>query len=161
MGRVIVGVDGSPPARAALEWAAEHAAARAMDLHVMMVYRPSSGDNPHSVVDGGETGVRHMEDQARLADDWRTEHDRFVRLEAEAQVRSMVDDLPGPLPERVVADTAAARRPASALIEAAENADLLVVGSRGRGGFAGLVLGSVSQQLAHHTPCPVVIVPSD
>jgi nucleotide-binding universal stress UspA family protein len=51
------------------------------------------------------------------------------------------------------------RRPARALIERAEGADLLVVGSRGRGGFSGLVLGSVGQQCAHHTPCPLTIVP--
>ncbi len=49
--------------------------------------------------------------------------------------------------------------PASCLIDAARDADLLVVGTRGRGGFTGLLLGSVSQQLAHHSPCPLVIVP--
>jgi nucleotide-binding universal stress UspA family protein len=53
-----------------------------------------------------------------------------------------------------------ARSPADALIEAARDADLLVVGNRGRGGFAGLLLGSVGQQVSHHAPCPVVIVPS-
>jgi nucleotide-binding universal stress UspA family protein len=49
--------------------------------------------------------------------------------------------------------------PAPALIELAEGADLLVVGSRGRGGFRGLHLGSVGSQCAHHAPCPVAIVP--
>jgi nucleotide-binding universal stress UspA family protein len=50
--------------------------------------------------------------------------------------------------------------PALMLVEAAEEADLLVVGSRGYGGFTGLLLGSVSQQCAHHAHCPVVIVRS-
>ncbi len=48
---------------------------------------------------------------------------------------------------------------AATLIESAKGADLLVVGSRGRGGFAGLLLGSVSQQCAHHPPCPLAIIP--
>ena len=49
--------------------------------------------------------------------------------------------------------------PVGVLLEEAQDADLLVVGSRGLGGFRGLLLGSVSQQCAHHAPCPVVIVP--
>ncbi len=48
---------------------------------------------------------------------------------------------------------------APALLEAAASADFLVVGTRGHGGFAGLLLGSTSQHVAHHPPCPVIIVP--
>jgi nucleotide-binding universal stress UspA family protein len=51
-----------------------------------------------------------------------------------------------------------AQQASAALIDAAQDADLLVVGSRGAGGFTGLLLGSVSQQCALHSPCPVVIV---
>jgi nucleotide-binding universal stress UspA family protein len=51
-------------------------------------------------------------------------------------------------------------QPADVLAAEAHGADLLVVGSRGRGGFKGLLLGSVSQQCAHHAPCPVAIVPN-
>ena len=54
---------------------------------------------------------------------------------------------------------AVAGPPAQTLIESAPGAELLVVGSRGRGGFLGLLLGSVSQQCAQHPPCPVVILP--
>jgi nucleotide-binding universal stress UspA family protein len=48
--------------------------------------------------------------------------------------------------------------PAQALVRESQNADLLVVGSRGVGGFAALMLGSISDQVAHHAACPVVIV---
>ena len=51
--------------------------------------------------------------------------------------------------------------PVRALIDAAQGADVLVVGARGRGGFAGLLLGSVSDQVTHHAPCPVTVVRSD
>ena len=51
-------------------------------------------------------------------------------------------------------------RPADTLMASAEGASMLVVGNRGRGGFAGLRLGSVSQAIAHHSPCPLVIVRS-
>ena len=64
------------------------------------------------------------------------------------------EELPFPIDAIAVHGSAA-----SALLKTAKGADLIVVGSRGRGGFAGLLLGSVSQQVVQHAPCPVVVVP--
>jgi nucleotide-binding universal stress UspA family protein len=67
------------------------------------------------------------------------------------------EDTTGVHVTRIVSCTGAA----SAILDATDGADLVVVGSRGRGGFAGMLLGSVSHQVAHHAPCPVVVVPPD
>jgi nucleotide-binding universal stress UspA family protein len=64
------------------------------------------------------------------------------------------DKYPDVAVRRVVVDS----QPARALLEYAEHAQLVVVGARGRGGFTGLLLGSTSQQLVHHAPCPLLVV---
>ena len=162
MGHVVVGVDGSEPSRAALAWAANYAHERDATLHVVNVYRVSDEPNPHDVgMVGGDSGVHFQEQTARLASDWREQHDQYARQQAEARVQHMVGELDSPSPDRITAVAVEGRRPAKALIEEAQGADLLVVGSRGRGGFSGLVLGSVSQQLAGYAPCPLLIVRHD
>lgn len=163
MGGIIVGVDGSQHAAGALSWAANQAISMGVPLTVATVFRPSHQPNPHDVAAaaGGEGGGRHQGDVAQQAQDWRDAHDRYEREQAHARIARMLADHPGPLPDKVGTAVVEARRTARALIDLAADADLLVVGSRGRGGFAELVLGSVSQQLAGHAPCPLVIVPQD
>jgi nucleotide-binding universal stress UspA family protein len=133
---IVVGVDGSPGSLAALRFAVDEARLRGVPLTVLSAWSfPVAGDVP-----GGLMPVLTTDFAADAAE---------VLDEVLAQV-----DATGVTIERVVVEGGAARR----LLEAARGAEMLVVGSRGRGGFAGLLLGSVSQQCAHHAPCPVAIV---
>lgn len=161
MGHVVVGVDGSDKSMTALKWAADHARERDAVLHVVNVYRASEDTNPYDVgAAGGESGITHQQQTAQQAADWRQQHDRHEEQQAAMRIERLVSQLGDSAPDQVVPVTVASRKPARALLEAAEGAAALVVGTRGRGGFTGLVLGSVSQQIAGHAPCPLVIVPS-
>jgi nucleotide-binding universal stress UspA family protein len=129
-GRVVVGVDGSPSAGRAVRFAFDHAAQRRVGL---------------TAVFGGE-------ESAPAAD---------VGGARAAGVRMLTDALAGCrdlYPEVDVTEYVVPDPPAQALVTAGEGALLVVVGSRGRGGFRGLLLGSVSQALLHHAPAPVAIV---
>ena len=145
-GVVVVGVDGSAGANAALRWAATEARLRETRLRVVHAWS-------FSYVMGVELGGGYLVGATGATPDV----DIGNRRRAAAQ---LLDHAIGQLPveereaERVLIEGTAAE----ALVSAATERDLLVVGSRGRGGFVGLLLGSVSQQCAHHAPCPVVIV---
>jgi nucleotide-binding universal stress UspA family protein len=138
MEQIIVGVDGSQPSREALRWAAEEARVRHASLQVVMSWHvPYVGSYPY---------VGTAFDPALFERDARQTLDELVDATATAGVPNV---------ERVLVMGDAA----SALLTASKDADLLVVGSRGLGGFAGLLLGSVSHHLAHHATCPLVIIP--
>ncbi|MFT5223959.1 MAG: nucleotide-binding universal stress UspA family protein, partial [Glaciecola sp.] len=137
-GRIVVGVDGSPSSRGALDFAVKEAQRRDADLEAVMAYRwtvyypgmeYSSVPPPSKEQVEAETmelllkAVTHVPKQIRL--------------------------------DPIVVDGGSAH----VLIEAAKGAELLVVGSRGRGGFRGLLLGSTSHQVVSHATCPVVVVP--
>jgi nucleotide-binding universal stress UspA family protein len=158
--RVVVGVDGSPESRRALRWAADDARRRGAELRVAHVHDPRAGFNPYEL-SYATTSRPQAVDRLELEERRWREHQRIAaQQEAEAILDDLLDDLADELRglavERVVREGS---RPARLLLDSARNADLLVVGSRGRGGFAGLLLGSVSQQCAQHATCPVVIVP--
>jgi nucleotide-binding universal stress UspA family protein len=142
MDRIVVGVDGSEGARRALQWAVDEARlrrARVEAIHVWHYpYVPTGPFVPVALPasDEFETEAQSVLDRAVESVDTR--------------------DLVPPIEKTLVCDG-----PARALLDASKGADLLVVGSRGRGGFAGLLLGSVSQAVAQHATCPIVIIPSD
>lgn len=139
---VVVGVDGSPAADAAVGWAVEEARTRGGRVIALMAY---------TYLD-----QRHLEGEAEFDPGYSAEDAQRV-LDASVQ-RALEGTLAGGDPEDVeIERRVVLELPARALLDAAADADLLVVGSRGRGGFTGLLLGSVSQQMAMHAPCPVVI----
>jgi nucleotide-binding universal stress UspA family protein len=149
MAKIVVGIDGSPGAKKALAWAATEARLRGASLHVVHAWMvPLIDAIPEPWVLGSpQVGPSDEEVYAHLAAAAKAVLDEALD-EVRAEHRGL--ELDGELSEA---------RAAAALIAAAGGADLLVVGSRGRGGFKGLLLGSVSAQCVHHAPCPVVVVP--
>ena len=142
MQRVVVGVDGSENSRRALAWALDEARVRNACLDVVHAWEPPLVVGFGTLPSGGATlGGSPYEEQATLL------LDRMIAA-------ASTEELPFPV-DAIAVHGSAAR----ALLETAKGADLIVVGSRGRGGFAGLLLGSVSQQVVQHAPCPVVVVP--
>ena len=138
-GGILVGHDGSESAQHALRWAGELARRADMDLHVVRSWSMTSAPRPASWSPGY---VPPMEDWAAAVLEELGKHVAAAHLDAGLRLTCH----------------AVHRSPAKALVEAAEGADLLVVGARGRGGFGGLLLGSVSDQCVHHAPCPVTVI---
>lgn len=139
MQRIVVGIDGSDGARRALRWALEEAVLRHAQVEVVHAW--------HLPYVSGDPFIATAFDPALYEDTARTLLDNAVD-------REDTSGLVAP-PERTLVCGSAA----SALLQSAKAADLVVVGSRGLGGFTGLLLGSVSHQVAHHADCPAVVVP--
>jgi nucleotide-binding universal stress UspA family protein len=138
--RVVVGVDGSSQARAALVWAVAAAARREADLLVIATFAVEV-----------YWGDPHLLDER---------HVRTVRADTETGVRALVDEVleeSGSAPPGVEV-VVSAGPPAGVLVDASEGAALVVVGSRGRGAVRSTVLGSVALHCVTHARCPVVVV---
>ncbi len=138
-GGILVGHDGSQCAQEALGWAARLAARADMDLHVIRAWSITTAPQPASWAPGY---VPPLEEYEKAVHDDLSRHVAAAGLDPAVRVTCHV----------------AHTSPARAMISAAAGADLLVVGARGRGGFAGLLLGSVSDQVVHHAPCPVTVI---
>ena len=136
--KVVVGVDGSQPARQALRWGAHLAATFGARLDAVTAW-----DFPASYGWGA------------VPSDWDPARD--MRQALDQTITAVFGDQPPPGLRREVREGGAAM----VLIEASRGATMLVVGSRGHGGFAGLLLGSVSANVAEHAACPVLIIHGD
>lgn len=127
--RIVVGVDGSPGAKKALAWAVEEARVRNGTVEAVRAWTLGEFGTPDDLAS-------------------------FAMKSLEEDIAELTDTHPG-----VEIETCTDRGSAGkVLIEHARDADMLVVGSRGHGGFAGLLLGSVSQQVAAHSHIPAVVV---
>jgi nucleotide-binding universal stress UspA family protein len=138
---IVVGIDHSDGAKAALRFALEEARLRHATLRAVHAWKFDYLGAPGimGTLPPGEYEALHSAAEAAL----------------NATLKE-VDNAKGVEVERRVVEGS----PAAVLVEESRGADLLVVGSRGLGGFAQLLLGSVSQQSAHHAECPVMIVRS-
>ena len=145
MALIVVGVDHSEAAKAALRFALEEAKLREATLRVVHAwqygYIGATGPEGAYPAVGGD--IKELRDGAQTT--------------LEETLREAIPETDTVEIERRVVEG----RPAAVLVDESRGADLLVVGSRGHGGFTGLLLGSVSQQCAQHATCPVVIVHGD
>jgi len=143
MAGIIVGVDGSGHSQRALEWAAKEAVLRQVPLTVLTV---------HEAVRGYYSAVAvYPDDPARTQD---------ARVAAQAETDKVLAGLDGPRPDSVTV-TAVHGFPVDELIKAGQDADMIVLGSRGAGGFTRLLMGSTASQVVQHSQSPVLIVPPE
>ena len=140
METIVVGVDGSECAGTALEIAAREAELRSARLRIISVWELPSATFAGGVALGDQSIIHGFrESAATIVEDAVSE---ARRLHPSVKCEGMT--LEG--------------QPAEVLLHEARDASLIVVGNRGRGGFASLLLGSVSQQVVHHAPCPVLVI---
>ena len=136
--RVVAGVDGSPSSLAALRWAVRQAELTGGTVDAVMAWQSPAA----SGLAWGEAVSDPADYQGLTAKALDEAVERAVSPDRTVRVRRLVGE----------------GHPADVLLDAAEGADVLVVGSRGRGGFARALLGSVSQDCTFHAPCPVVVI---
>jgi nucleotide-binding universal stress UspA family protein len=140
-GLVVVGIDGSEESITALQWAIEEARIRGARVRAMNVWT-------YPVGYGMEMAAINVLDSETIEQTARAVLDQAVE-------KALIGVDEPPLVERVIRQGS----PSKELLAEAKGADLLVVGQRGHGGFLGLLLGSVANQVLHHATCPAVMIP--
>ena len=134
--RIVVGVDGSPSSTAALRWAIRQAKLTGCVVEAVIAWQLPTSYGFAPIV---QDGLDFAGDAGKVL---------FEKL----------NEVAGEDPDVMILPIVQEGQAADVLIRAARGADLLVVGCRGHGGFARVLLGSTSQQCVHHSPCPVLIM---
>lgn len=133
--RIVVGVDGSPSSKRALAWAVHQAELDGSVIDAVCAW------------------------QYPISYGWVvTDEDTRIGALAAETLDKVIAEVRRDSGRVSIRPHVVAQNPARALIDAAEGADLLVIGSRGHGGFTGALLGSVGQHCVHHAPCPVLVI---
>ncbi len=140
---ILVGIDGSTHSRRALEWAIKEAAHRHAPLTVLTVHPTYRGF--------WNAGVEYPGDAALIAD-----ARKAVQEETDDALAKFAEDARPPEVTVLAVDGS----PAEQILHAGADADMIVLGSRGAGGFSKLLLGSVASQVTHHAHCPVMVIPA-
>ena len=143
MKRIVVGIDGSDESIKALRWAIDEAQLRAATVEAVCAWT-----YPYAAGDGFGTMAVAFDPKDLAAGAASTLETAIAAACPDPALRATIK-------RRIVED-----RPAHALITESDGAELLVVGSRGHGSFAGLLLGSVSLHVVTHCKCPVVVIRS-
>ena len=141
---IIVGIDGSSHSRHALDWAISEAAIRHAPLTVLTVQQ---------VMRSFWTGPMIYPEDAELAEHAR----KIAQDETDGALGKLAEDARPP----AVTVLAVPSLPAEAILGVAKDADMIVVGSRGAGGFKKLLMGSVASQVIHYAHVPVVVIPAE
>ena len=134
--RIVVGVDGSPSSMTALRWSLRQAKLTGCEVEAVTAWQYPSTYGFSPTTDGASD------------------------FEGDAQkiLFDALNEVGGVGPGVIIRPSVVEGHPADILVREARGADLLVVGSRGLGGFAGMLLGSVSQHCVHHAPCSVLVI---
>lgn len=134
--RIVVGVDGSESSKAALRWAAKLSPSIGGTIEAVVAWE-------YPMMLGWEGGI---------PDWWRPDDDAKKILE------ETLEEVFGKTPPKGLVGSVRQGHPTTILLDASKGAQMLIVGSRGHGGFVGLLLGSVSSACAEHATCPVLVV---
>jgi nucleotide-binding universal stress UspA family protein len=148
MSRIVAGVDGSSQSQLALQWAVDEAQVHGWDVEAVYVFEHTPSWQLYAYGEGMTVG----------GEAWAEENREATARTAQTLVDEMVEQVRNPQRVRVAPIVVEDRRPARALVERSRTAQMLVIGSRGRGGFRGLLLGSVGQQCAQYAECPLVLL---